>query len=57
MPVEEELFLVWEEMMAQAGEVVFHKREEFIPTLYYVAKPSIRNPRYKHFSLVITASR
>lgn len=27
------------------------------PTLYYVAKPSIRNPRYKHFSLVITASR
>ena len=30
MPVEEELFLVWEEMMAQAGEVVFHKREEFI---------------------------
>ena len=30
MPVEEELFLVWEEMMAQAGEMVFHKREEFI---------------------------
>ena len=30
MPVEEELFLVWEEMMAQAGEVVFRKREEFI---------------------------
>ena len=30
MPVEEELFLVWEEMMAQAGEVVCHKREEFI---------------------------
>ena len=34
-PVEEELFLVWEEMMAQAGEVVFRKREalirEFIP--------------------------
>lgn len=29
-PVEEELFLVWEEMMAQAGEVVFRKREEFI---------------------------
>lgn len=28
--MEEELFLVWEEMMAQAGEVVFHKREEFI---------------------------
>ena len=23
MPVEEELFLVWEEMMAQAGEVVY----------------------------------
>lgn len=29
-PVEEELFLVWEEMMAQAGEVVFKKREAFI---------------------------
>lgn len=29
-PVEEELFLVWEEMMAQAGEVVFRKREVFI---------------------------
>ena len=28
-PVEEELFLVWE-MMAQAGEVVFRKREAFI---------------------------
>lgn len=29
-PVEEELFLVWEEMMAQTGEIVFRKREEFI---------------------------
>ena len=29
-PVEEELFLVWEEMMAQAGEVVFRKRAAFI---------------------------
>jgi len=29
-PVEEELFLVWEEMMAKAGEVVFRKRDEFI---------------------------
>ena len=29
-PVEEELFLIWEEMMAQAGEVVFSKREAFI---------------------------
>ena len=29
-PVEEELFLVWEEMMAQSGEVVFRKREAFI---------------------------
>lgn len=29
-PVEEELFLVWEEMMAQSGEVVFRKRETFI---------------------------
>lgn len=29
-PVEEELFLVWEEMMAQSGEMVFRKREEFI---------------------------
>ena len=30
MPVDEELFTVWEEMMAQAGEVVFAKREAFI---------------------------
>lgn len=29
-PVEDELLLVWEEMMAQTGEVVFRKREEFI---------------------------
>jgi len=29
-PLEEELFLVWEEMMAQAGEIVFRKREAFI---------------------------
>ena len=29
-PVEEELFLVGEEMMAKAGEVVFRKREAFI---------------------------
>lgn len=29
-PVEEELFNVWEEMMAQSGEVVFRKREAFI---------------------------
>lgn len=29
-PVEDELFLVWEEAMAQAGETVFRKREEFI---------------------------
>lgn len=30
LPVDEELFSVWEEMMAQAGEVVFAKREAFI---------------------------
>ena len=30
VPVEEELFLFWEEMMAQAGEIVFRKREAFI---------------------------
>ena len=30
LPVDEELFTVWEEMMAQAGEVVFAKREAFI---------------------------
>lgn len=30
LPVEEELFLIWEEMMAQAGEIVFQKRESFI---------------------------
>ncbi len=29
-PVDDELFLVWEEAMAQAGEVVFRKREDFI---------------------------
>lgn len=29
-PVDEELFNVWEEMMAQSGEVVYRKREEFI---------------------------
>jgi DNA replication and repair protein RecF len=36
IPVDEELFAVWEEMMAQAGELIFRKREafisEFIPT-------------------------
>ena len=30
LPVDEELFSVWEEMMAQAGEVVFAKRAAFI---------------------------
>ncbi len=30
VPVEEELFLVWEEVMAQTGEIVFRKREAFI---------------------------
>lgn len=38
-PVDEELFGVWEEMMAQTGEIVFRKREafiqEFIPTFQY----------------------
>ena len=29
-PVDEELMLVWEEVMAQAGEVVFRKRDAFI---------------------------
>ena len=29
-PVDDELFLVWEEAMAQAGEVVFRKRDAFI---------------------------
>ena len=29
-PVEEELFLVWEEMMAQAGEIVFRKAGEVV---------------------------
>ncbi|MEG1546167.1 MAG: DNA replication and repair protein RecF [Bacteroides sp.] len=28
--IEEELFLVWEEMMAVAGEIVYKKRKEFI---------------------------
>ena len=30
IPVEEDLFLIWEEAMAQAGEVVYRKREAFI---------------------------
>ncbi len=34
-PVDEELFLIWEEMMAQSGEVIHQKRakfiEEFVP--------------------------
>ncbi len=29
-PVDEELFIVWEEMMAQTGNVVFQKREAFL---------------------------
>lgn len=29
-PVEDELFAVWEEMMAKAGEVVYRKREAFV---------------------------
>ncbi|KAA6332365.1 DNA replication and repair protein RecF [termite gut metagenome] len=29
-PVEEDLFLIWEETMAQAGEAVYRKREAFI---------------------------
>ena len=29
-PVEDELFVVWEEMMAQSGETVYRKREEFV---------------------------
>ena len=29
-PVEDELFVVWEEMMAKAGEVVYRKREAFV---------------------------
>ena len=30
VPVEEELFLIWEEMMAQEGAIVYRKRETFI---------------------------
>lgn len=33
-PVEEELFLVWEEMMAQTGEVVFKKRKHLFVSLF-----------------------
>lgn len=29
-PVDEELFLAWEEMMAQSGEAVYRKREAFV---------------------------
>jgi len=29
-PVEDDLFQIWEEMMAQAGEVVYRKRNDFI---------------------------
>lgn len=31
-PVDEEMFLAWEEIMAQAGEAVFRRRDEFIRT-------------------------
>ena len=30
VPVDEELFTIWEELMAQTGEVVFRKREAFV---------------------------
>lgn len=33
-PIEEELFLVWEEMMAQAGEVVFRKQGKHLSSVY-----------------------
>lgn len=29
-PIDEELFLVWEEMMAQTGKLIYRKRESFI---------------------------
>ena len=34
-----------------------YRKQGILPYINYVAKPSILNPRYKHFSLVITASR
>lgn len=45
-PVEEELFLVWEEMMAQAGEVVFRKREHSLSvSLFLFSSLSIHSFR------------
>lgn len=32
-----------------------YRKQGILP--YIISRPSIRNPRYKHFSLVITASR
>lgn len=47
-PVEEELFLIWEEMMAQSGEVVFRKREEFIREFI---------PIFQHFYSTISQAK
>lgn len=44
-PVEEELFLVWEEMMAQAGEVVFRKRDTLSVSLFLFSSLSIHSFR------------
>ena len=41
-PVEEELFLVWEEMMAQAGEIVFQQAGSVYPkSLFLFSSRSI----------------
>lgn len=34
-----------------------YRKQGILPYIILCGKPSIRNPRYKHFSLVITASR
>ena len=47
-PVEDELFQVWEEMMAQSGEVVFRKREAFIQEFI---------PIFQHFYSTISQGK
>ena len=68
--VEEELFLVWEEMMAQSGEVVYRKREafirEFIPIFQYFYsfisqdRETSRTPRgglcWRHYARAASAT-
>ncbi len=47
-PADDEVLLAWEEMMAQAGEVVFRKREEFVHEFI---------PIFQHFYSFISQDR